>query len=283
MSASAHRRRLSCWWCDGARRARRQLSFGALAGSERMYFIAGRWRTRTKAWTVGALSGVGGGVALLPGAAGGAGRSRFGAFTPNQKVRPMDAAPATTKSVALKAAKNEFEAFQIVMTAPGGRDQGVLGASSRSRSSAPAAPRFRPQTSSSTARLITTSARPRTTRARRGYGRIRSSPTSIRTSARSATRSLFDVPAGETRVVWVDILVPGGRGRRRATRRRSRSTSEVRRAASSRSRSTSRAFSLPSTASLATAVRNGMGRHVPRPHRILLRVRAPRRLVHGTK
>ncbi len=69
-----------------------------------------------KAWTsLWALA-----AAVSWSGAAAAGTLSFGAFTPNQKVRPMDPAPATTKSVALKAAKNEFESFQIVVSAAGG-------------------------------------------------------------------------------------------------------------------------------------------------------------------
>ena len=42
---------------------------------------------------------------------------KFGVLTPNLKVRPADR-PRTSPGATLKAARNEFEAFQIVFTAP---------------------------------------------------------------------------------------------------------------------------------------------------------------------
>ena len=48
----------------------------------------------------------------------------FGVVTPNLKVRPQDM-PTTKPSATIKAAKNEFEAFQIVLTAPQGDANGV--------------------------------------------------------------------------------------------------------------------------------------------------------------
>jgi MYXO-CTERM domain-containing protein len=143
-------------------------------------------------------------VLMAPAAARAAGL-QVGVLTPNQKVRPMDA-PKTSVSATLKAAKNEAEAFQIVLTSPGADTKGVSVRVSKPLTGA--------------AGSIDASA---ITLYREAYYDV-GTPSNLEGAAglwpdplvpdqdeialekRSAFP--FDVPAAESRVVWVDILVP---------------------------------------------------------------------------
>jgi hypothetical protein len=130
----------------------------------------------------------------------------FGVVSADHKVRPMDA-PATTASASLEAAKNEFEAFQIVLTAPVGDAAGVSIALSK--------PLAGPNGASIPAEDVTLY--------REAYYDV-GTPSNSEGAAGlwpdplvpdvdtyvGERRDAFplDVPEGASRVVWVDVLVP---------------------------------------------------------------------------
>jgi MYXO-CTERM domain-containing protein len=118
----------------------------------------------------------------------------------------MDAAPATTKSVALKAAKNEFEAFQIVMTAAGG-------------ATAVSVKLEKPFVGPGGAKIPAANV----VFYREAYYDVGTAsndegapglwpdplvPDVDSYFGEKRNAFPFDVPAGETRAVWVDVLVP---------------------------------------------------------------------------
>lgn len=130
----------------------------------------------------------------------------FGVVTPNLKVRPTDT-PAGSPSASLKAARNEFEPFQIVLTSSGGTTQGV--------SVSLAKPLAGPGGAQIPAKNVVLY--------RVAYHVVGTASNSegaagpwpdplipdVDTYVGEKRNAFpFDVPSGESRVVWVEILVP---------------------------------------------------------------------------
>ncbi len=130
---------------------------------------------------------------------------RFGVLSPNLKVRPADQ-PKTATGASLKAARNELEAFQIVFTAPGP----VTGVAVRlaKRLTGPNGATL-PDGSVVLYRVAYYRvAAPSNTE---GASRRWPDPLipAVDTYVGQKRKAFpFDVPKGESRVVWVDILVP---------------------------------------------------------------------------
>ena len=129
---------------------------------------------------------------------------RFGVLTPNLKVRPTDR-PRTAPEARLRAARNEFEAFQIVLQA----ERAVSGVSVKLA---------RPLTGPGGAAIP----KKNVTLYRVAYHNIKTASNTEGGAGRwpdplipdvdtyvGQKRNAFpmEVPAGENRVVWVDLLV----------------------------------------------------------------------------
>ncbi|HVY49114.1 MAG TPA: glycoside hydrolase domain-containing protein, partial [Minicystis sp.] len=144
--------------------------------------------------------------ALLSATSAFAAMPAFGVVTPNRKVRPNDA-PMTSKGAALEAARNEFEAFQIVFTAPSGAASGVSAKVAGALSG--------PGGTSIPKRAVTLyrAAYYDVGAASNDEGAPGLWPDPLVPDVDTyvgETRNAFpfDVPAGASRVVWVDVLVP---------------------------------------------------------------------------
>ncbi len=143
---------------------------------------------------------------LSAGARAGAQSLVFGAVTPDLKVRPGDA-PATSTSVTLRAAKNEFESFQIVLTTTGGAMSGVSVELSKSLTGAGGATIPDDHVVLYAERYYNVGT---PSNSEGGAGRWPDPLVPDVDPFYHEKRDAFplDVPSGESRAVWVDILVP---------------------------------------------------------------------------
>jgi hypothetical protein len=150
------------------------------------------------------------GVVVVLGLVGGPGEAQaglqFGAFTASQKVRPADR-PALSPSATLRAAKNEFESFQLVLLSSGGATQGVSVKLARPLARTTGATIPAKNVTLYVARYYQVGA------PSNGEGASGAWPDPLVPDVDtyySEKRNAFplDVPDGESRVVWVDILVP---------------------------------------------------------------------------
>jgi MYXO-CTERM domain-containing protein len=128
----------------------------------------------------------------------------FGVVSPNLKVRPMDA-PKTSPSASLKAAKNEFEAFQIVF----GASAGDVSAVSVKLSKPLAGPSSIPAENVVFYReAYYDVGTPSNAEGAAGLWPDPLVPDRDVYFGETRNAFPFDVPMGETRAVWVDVLVP---------------------------------------------------------------------------
>ncbi len=151
---------------------------------------------RSAVWTVAVVSLLWAGTAEAA--------LTFGVVSPGVKVKPTDA-PDLNPKAALKAARNEFESFQVVVRSDAGPVTGVSVRLSKPLSGPGELP-------SSALTLY-----------RVGYHKV-SHPSNVEGAAGPWPDPLipdvdtyfgekrnafpFDVPEGETRAVWIDVLVP---------------------------------------------------------------------------
>jgi len=144
--------------------------------------------------------------ALLPAPEALAASLSYGVVSPNLKVRPTDK-PATTPAASLKAARNEFEAFQIVLASSGGATTGVTLKLTKPLGSAGGA--TIPASNVVLYRVAYYSVG--TASSSEGGAGLWPDPLvpDVDTYFGETRKAFpFDVPDGESRVVWVDVLVP---------------------------------------------------------------------------
>ncbi len=132
----------------------------------------------------------------------------FGVVSPDVKVRPADT-PATTPSATLRAAKNEFEPFQIVFTSSGGPTSGVSVTLSKSLTG-PGGATIPDKNVVLYAERYYQVGTPSNSEGAAGRWPDPLVPNVDTFFGEKRNAFPFDVPGTESRVVWVDILVPAG-------------------------------------------------------------------------
>lgn len=132
----------------------------------------------------------------------------FGVVSPDVKVRPADT-PTTASSATLRAAKNEFAPFQIVFTSPGGATSGVSVKLSKSLTG-PGGATIPDKNVVLYAERYYQVGTPSNSEGAAGRWPDPLVPDVDTFFGEKRNAFPFDVPATESRVVWVDILVPAG-------------------------------------------------------------------------